>query len=143
MAASDGTAQRTGQRDEASAKSSSCDMVVSPPFSPEYKTVIALTQNTTSAASTDRQIMSDFLFIRYSSFASCITCRVFVYVTTYNKLRDYLRQVTVPQLTKIHINYFNVKNTSNQYSIWKLFSGLKDNYSTFPTILATKRRMNQ
>lgn len=49
-------------------------------------------------------------------------------VTTYNKLRDYLRQVTSPQLTKIHINFFNVKNTSNQCSIWKLFSGLKDNY---------------
>lgn len=53
---------------------------------------------------------------------------MFVYVTTYNKLRDYLRQVTIPQLTKIHINFFNVKNTSNQCSIWKLFSGLKDNY---------------
>ena len=102
--------------------------MVSPPLSPEYKTVIALTQNTTSAASTDRQIMSDFLFIRYSSFASCITCRVFVYATTYNKLRDYLRQVTSPQLTKIHINLFNVKNTSNQCSIWKLFSGPKDNF---------------
>lgn len=53
---------------------------------------------------------------------------MFVYVTTYNKLRDYLRQVTSPQLTKIHINLFNVKNTSNQCSIWKLFCGFKDNF---------------
>ena len=53
---------------------------------------------------------------------------MFVHVTTYNKLRDYLRQVTSPQLTKVHINLFNVKNTSNQCSIWKLFSGPKDNF---------------
>lgn len=64
-------------------------------------------------------------------------------VTTYNKLRDYLRQVTSPQLTKIHINLFNVKNTSNQCSIWKLFSGLKDNFFDLYDNFIAKKETNQ